>query len=122
MADQENAKALFLQLSDQLRDHRRFVRIKGGGGVIHDEDFGVEIHSPRNGRGLMLAPDRARQTLSACGGWGSGGRMILRVSASIRQVPADIAPDQQAAKGNDKGRNGLIADQPALGGANGGAQ
>ena len=47
VVDQEDADALFLQLVDQLGHHPGLFHAQRRGGLVHDQDLGVEIDRAR---------------------------------------------------------------------------
>ena len=55
VADEEDADALVLELADEVADLGGLGRAEGGGGLVHDQDPGVEMDRPGDGHGLSLA-------------------------------------------------------------------
>ena len=59
VADQEDAEALRLQLLDEVGDHRVSCDAERGGGLVHDQDAGVEVDRAGDRHRLPL-PARER--------------------------------------------------------------
>ena len=115
VADEEDPDALALQLPDQVPDLRRLGRPERRGGLVHDQDLGVEMDRARDRHRLALAAgeglDRDREALEVRvqAAHDLAGRVLHR-----RVVERPVAGQQLAAEEQVAGRRDVVGQGQGL--------